>query len=152
MRAFFRPIEQFFLETTIAASQRRLDIAMLLLRVSAGLLLACGHGLMKYNAIVNHAPFPDPLGIGPQASAICAMGAECLMSLFVAIGLWTRLSTLPILFTMTVIAILVHADRPWFKHEPSVLYLLIYATILLLGPGRYAVDRWFCAKQPNNVA
>lgn len=147
MRALFRPVGQFLCDSSAAAAKRRLDITMLGLRLAGGILLAWGHGLMKYNAIVEDAPFPDPLGIGTHVSALCAMGAECLMSLFVAIGLCTRLATLPILFTMTVIAALAHTGDPWLKREPSVLYLLIYLTIFILGPGHYAVDRWFCAKK-----
>jgi putative oxidoreductase len=127
--------------------QVRLDIAALLLRVAAFLLLCLGHGTIKYAALMGTASFPDPLGIGTIPSVIMAMGAECVMSFVVAIGLFTRLSAVPILFTMGTVATLVHQGAPWLKREPSVLYLLIYTAILLLGPGRYSVDAWLAGRR-----
>ena len=119
------------------------DIALLLLRVGAFLLLALGHGVQKWDTLMqNPQAFPDPLGIGHVPALICAMGAECVMSLLVAVGLFCRLSCLPIVFTLGMVALVVHQGDPWPRTEPSVLFLLIYAAIALAGPGKFSVDAW----------
>ena len=119
------------------------NYALLLLRVGSFLLLALGHGVQKWDTMMTRPEvFPDPLGIGHVPALICAMGAECVMSLMVAVGLFTRLSCLPIIFTMTMVALVVHHGDPWPKTEPSVLFLLIYAGIALAGPGPFSLDAW----------
>jgi putative oxidoreductase len=126
----------------------RADIVALFLRVAGGLLLCLGHGTMKYDALMGRAaqPFPDPLGIGSQLSVVMSMGAECVCSLIVAVGLLTRLSTLPIIFTMCTVAAIVHQGAPWLKREPSVLFLVLYTAIFILGPGRYSIDAWWARR------
>jgi putative oxidoreductase len=119
------------------------DFALLFLRILSGILLAVGHGWMKYEALVKGPEhFPDPLGIGHLPSLICALGAECFCTLMVAIGFYTRFFCIPIIFTMSVIAYLVHRNDTWLQTEPSVLYLLIYSYIAMVGPGRWNVQRY----------
>lgn len=117
------------------------DAGRLLLRVGAALLLCFGHGVQKYTTLqTNPEAFPDPMGIGHSLSLVLAMGAECGASMLVALGLYTRLSCLPILFTMGMVAVVVHKNDPWSQTEPSVIFFVMFLTVLLLGPGRYAID------------
>ena len=104
-------------------------------------MLCFKHGAQKYTTLVeNPSIFPDPLGIGHVPSLLCSMSAECGAALLVAVGLLTRLACLPVLFTMGVVALVVHHNDPWSKTEPSVLFFLLFTAILLLGPGRYSLD------------
>jgi putative oxidoreductase len=118
------------------------DAAILLLRLGAGLLLCFGHGVQKYHLLFSAAgSFPDPLGIGHVPSVVASMGAECGASMLVAVGLFTRWACLPVLLTMGVVAVVVHAGDPWSKTEPSVIFLLMFAVIALTGPGRFSLDK-----------
>ena len=128
-----------------------LDIALLVLRVCAGVMLCFGHGIQKYGLLLtNPEKFPDPLGIGHVPSILSSMSAECIASMLVAAGICTRLACLPVVFTMTVVALVVHHGDTWQNTEPSVLYGLIFALIAILGPGRYALDSWMFASTSNS--
>ena len=118
--------------------------------VSAGLLLlrvgVCAlmltHGLAKLNGFADmHDKFPDPLSMGSKVSLILAIVAEVGCSLLLAVGFLTRLAAIPLMVTMGVALFAVHAADPWKVKELAASYLLIYATLVLTGPGLFSVDR-----------
>ena len=117
------------------------DLALLFLRVSAGLLLCFTHGIQKYGLLITTPEkFPDPLHLGHVPSLLSAMGAECGCAMLVVMGVFTKLACLPIIFTMAMVAIVVHAHDPWNLTEPSVLYFIMFVTTALLGPGLFSFD------------
>ncbi len=128
------------------------DIALLLLRlVIASLLIT--HGLPKFQRIFSGEPiqFASVMGMSQELSLFLAMFAEFVCSVFVLIGFATRLSTIPIIFTMAVIAFSIHGDDPIGKKELPLMYLTGFFGIFLLGAGRYSVDyllhrRWIKAR------
>jgi putative oxidoreductase len=131
------------------------DLGMLVLRLGFGGFLAFGHGLEKalnYNALLGKG-FPDPLGIGAAASLSGAMASELVFSILVMLGVFTRLSTLPVIFTMGMAAFVIHAGAPLFTkdgppaREPALMYMIAFTAILFAGPGRFSVDG--CV-QPSN--
>jgi|SRR5690554_4839510 len=117
------------------------QIGLLLLRVGfSGMLLT--HGIPKLLKIIaGDFSFGDPLGIGPTTSLILACIAEVLFSILVILGFKTRLSTIPIIITMAVAAFIVHSADPFGVKEMSILYLIAFVAIALLGPGKYSVDK-----------
>jgi len=131
------------------------DLGMLVLRLGFGGLMAFGHGLPK---AMNHSSmssvFPDPLGIGHLNSLNGAIFGELVCGLLVMIGVFTRLSTIPVVFSMIVAAFIHHAGDPLltpyppdFAKEPALVYLIGFVAILCAGPGRFSVDG---AVQPPN--
>jgi putative oxidoreductase len=84
--------------------------------------------------------FPDPLGIGNSLSLGLAIFAEVLCALLVALGLFTRWVSLPLIVTMFVAFFLVHGNHPWAKREMSFIYMMAYIAIGLLGSGRFSLD------------
>ena len=66
--------------------------------------------------------------------------AEFFCPLFVAVGFWTRLFTIPIIYTFIIIVFDVHIDDPFSKMEKGILFLSSYLLIFALGPGKLSVD------------
>lgn len=118
------------------------DLALLMLRLSVGLFLAFGHGLGKLTSFGEYFhSFSDPIGLGPEISYLLTVSAEFFCALAVALGIFTRLSCIPVLILFAVIFFVVHSDDPISKKEIVVLFFSGYLTIFLAGPGRYTLDR-----------
>ncbi|MCB0322772.1 MAG: DoxX family protein [Bdellovibrionales bacterium] len=117
------------------------DAGLLVLRVGTGLLMLAGHGFGKLISFSEaSATFPDPLGVGPVVSMALAIGAEFFCSLLIVVGLFTRFAAVPLLITMLVAALVVHADDPWQRKELAVVYLVPFVCLLLSGAGRFSLD------------
>lgn len=117
------------------------SLGLLVLRVGVGTMMAAGHGWQKLLMFgARSGSFPDPLGVGSQLSLALALFAELLCSIFVILGLGTRLAAIPPLFTMLVAAFVIHADDPWAKKELALLYAVPFLVLLLAGGGSYSLD------------
>lgn len=118
------------------------SIGLLVLRAGAGLSMALGHGLGKFQKLVAGGPikFADPFHIGPTASITLAVVGELVCGLLLALGLGTRLATLPFGFTMVVALVHVHRADPFGTMEKAVLYLVVALTLFFTGPGRFSLD------------
>ena len=116
---------------------------LLILRVSTASFMLT-HGYPKLMTLIEggEIAFYDFLGLGMTASLALAVLAEFVCSILLILGLGTRLAALPLIITMLVAAFAVHADDPFGKKEFALLYLLIFATILVFGAGKYSVDRF----------
>lgn len=116
------------------------DLATLLLRAGLGILMIPTYGytkLINFNA--KKGEFYNLFGIGSEISMALAIFAEVMCSILLIMGLFTRLATIPLMFTMVVV-ISIHDWQVFNKHELAPLFLLGFATVLLLGPGRYSLD------------
>jgi putative oxidoreductase len=123
-------------------SHRGLDLALLLLRLGiAGLMLI--HGIPKLNTLLDggEIQFADPFGFGATASLVLAVFAEVFCSFLLLFGLATRLAVIPLMITMVVALITVHANDPIGKQEPALHYLLVYVVLLITGPGGISFDK-----------
>lgn len=121
------------------------DIALLILRLVFGGLMIINHGWPKLLRLLGDEPikFADPLGLGKVPSLVLATGAELLAAAFLMLGLFTRLSLVPLMFTMIVAAFVVHAGDPFKEIETALLFLFAYLSIFIAGPGWYSIDaRW----------
>ena len=122
------------------------SLASLILRLGFGLPMAM-HGFSKLLSFTEHATsFPDPIGLGPVLSMALAIFAELFCSLMVAAGLLTRWAAIPVVFTMAVAFLKIHATDPWSNKELSVLFGVAFLAISLLGSGRFSLDRLFFKK------
>ena len=114
--------------------------AVLLLRLCLGLLMM-NHG---YDKLIHfgtkHNSFMNFLGIGSTASLALVIFAEFFCSLFLILGLFTRLATIPLIIVMGVALFMAHNGEVFDKGEVAALYLMGYLVLLLLGPGKISVD------------
>lgn len=119
-----------------------IDFALLFLRVCVGVLMLT-HGLEKFSDLISgeSISFPDPIGVGVTASLALTVFAEMLCSIFLIFGFATRLSAIPLLITMLVAALIIHADDPFSKMELPLLYASIYIVLVFTGAGSISIDR-----------
>ncbi|MBO9620013.1 MAG: DoxX family protein [Niabella sp.] len=119
------------------------SVALLLLRVTSGSAMALNHGLKKltgFNQIAARG-FADPFHIGTKLSLGLATFAEFFCALLVVAGLLTRLATLPLIIAMFVALFHAHGGDFFGQGESAGIYLVIFLVILIIGPGKYSMDK-----------
>ena len=117
------------------------DIGLAVLRILPSAFLL-SHGIPKLQKLLSgDFEFADPIGIGATPSLFLAVIGEVICPILVIIGYKTRWATLPILILMVVAAFIVHGSDPFGRKELALLYLVCFAVIMLLGPGRYSIDK-----------
>ena len=119
-----------------------ISVILLIVRVVFGVMLM-NHGIDKWaNYQELSAVFPDPLGIGSPLSLGLAIFGELACSMAFIIGFLYRLAMIPMIFTMCVAFFIVHADDPFAVKELAFVYLVVFVLMYIVGPGKFAVDRW----------
>ena len=99
------------------------------------------HGYSKVLKIINgDFTFSDPIGIGPFTSLILTAFAEFIVPIFIIIGWKTRFFCIFPIVTMFVAFIFKHDGDPFSKKEKSLLYLLLFISLIIMGPGKYSID------------
>jgi putative oxidoreductase len=117
------------------------DAALLSLRIAAGMLMLILHGAGKVQKLGNEdVKFMDFLGMGPDVSLWLVAFAEAICSILIAAGFVFRYALTPLIITMLVVIFNVKAASPLTEIELPLLYLSIYITLFITGPGKYAVD------------
>lgn len=118
------------------AAARSLDFGLLFMRVSAALLMFKLHGLPKLlNWSAELQNIDDPLGLGPHITLLAALFAQLLCPLLIALGIFTRLACLPILFLLLVALLVVHPDWSLEQGQFGWLFVVLFAGLALTGPG-----------------
>lgn len=117
-----------------------IDMALLLLRVGSALMIAT-HGWAKIANFSDYLnSFADPIGLGPALSLQLTIFAEFFCAILVALGLLTRLATIPLIIAMATIVLLVHGADPFADKELSLMYLVAFLVLFITGPGKYSLD------------
>ncbi len=125
------------------------DAGLLILRVLTGGFIAThGYGKLfsegrmeRFTEGVAEMGFPLPVFFAWAAAL-----SEFVGGILLAAGLLTRYAAFLIFCTMTVAAFIRHADDPFTMKEKALLFWTVSLAILLMGAGRYAVDRWIAKK------
>lgn len=116
-------------------------LSLLIFRVVIGFGLLFGHGLDKLMHFSERAQmFPSVFGLGSTVSLSFAVFAEVFCAFAVLIGLASRLAAIPVVATLGVAFLMIHAGDPFSRKELALLYLVSYGFILWNGAGRYSVD------------
>lgn len=126
--------------TSIKYSNGAFNTAMLLLRLGGGILLM-SHGYPKMAHFSEYSQhMPSLFGIGQPATTVLVIIAEFFCALFVALGLFTRLACIPILFNMGYIAIKIHNWDVFDSAHAASLFFAVFLTLLIVGPGKFSID------------
>ncbi|HRD56929.1 MAG TPA: DoxX family protein [Ferruginibacter sp.] len=116
------------------------NAGVLILRLGlGGLMMKHGYGKLA-NFAQYKSQFMNFMGIGQTASLSLAIFAEFFCALFILIGLFTRLATIPLIVTMCVALFKAHNADIFGEGEMATLYLTGYVALLLIGPGKISVD------------
>ena len=120
------------------------NIALLLIRIVFAGSMLYGHGLSKfYRLIEGSLSFANPIGIGEAPTLVLAVFSEFLAPLFILIGYKTKIFSFFPAATMFVAAFIVHLSDPFARKEKAILFLIGFIVIMMMGPGKYSIDRKF---------
>lgn len=127
--------------TTLELPQ--VDVGLLIFRLGISALMLT-HGIPKVIKFFGSESisFADPIGLGEVVTFSFAVFAEFVCSLLVILGLGTRLAVIPLIATMTVVALIVHWPDGFARQELPLLYLTGYILLFFTGGGKYSLD-WY---------
>lgn len=117
------------------------DIILLIVRIFIGFAML-SHGFPKLQMLLEGGDiqFYDFLGMGPTVTLTLTVFAEFACSIFLILGLFTRVALGFLVFTMVIAGFVVHGADPFEKREMSLIYLSVYLLFMVFGPGKISVD------------
>lgn len=128
-----------------------LDVVIFIVRLFVGFAMI-SHGFPKLQTLINggEIQFYDFLALGSTVSLVLTVFAEFVCSIFIILGLFTRVAAGFLLFTMIIAGFVVHGADPFDKRELSLLYLSIYLIITSVGAGKFSVDHMIEKKKRSS--
>jgi len=136
---YYTMLLQKFLSTK-SVTNPLVSFGLLVVRVAICAMMLT-HGINKLSNFSEMSQHFDPIGIGGSLSLSLVIFAELFCSIAVMIGLFTRLCVVPLIFAMCVAAFIYFAGQDFASRELALLYLTFYTGILIIGPGRYSIDK-----------
>ncbi|MEM1258339.1 MAG: DoxX family protein [Bacteroidota bacterium] len=116
-------------------------VGLAFLRIVPSVMML-SHGYPKFQKLISgNMEFANPIGIGEGPSLFLAVIGEVVAPLMLIAGYKTKWAAVPALMTMLVAAVVVHGADPFNVQEKAWLYATCFATILLLGPGKFSIDK-----------
>lgn len=127
-----------------------IDIVLLVIRIFVGFAML-SHGFPKLQQLLSgeQIQFYNFLGLGQKTSLVLAVFAEFVCSIFIILGLFTRVAIFFLTVTMAVAGLIVHGGDAFSKKELSLLYLSVYVLIFALGSGKYSIDYMIGKRQES---
>ena len=118
---------------------KAVSFLLLLIRLFFGILFFM-HGLDKLtNFSELSLTYPSVFGFGSYMTLMVAIFCEFACSMFLLVGLMTRIILIPMILSMAVAFFDIH-DGIMPEGELSLIYLIVFFGLFLTGPGRYSVD------------
>ena len=93
--------------------------------------------------LMGNPQFADPVGLGSGTSLYLVTFAEVICSCLLIVGLFCRLALIPLIIDMAIAFFIVHKGDALAMKEPALLYLGMFFTLFLIGPGKFSLDRYF---------
>lgn len=121
------------------------SLILLASRLVFGLTFA-SHGLEKLQHFTETAAhFPAPFGLSGDVAVGLSIFGELVCGLAFVFGFLTRLTLLPMIFTMIVAFATVHGGSV-SAGELAFLYLVIFILSWFAGAGKYSIDGFIARK------
>jgi len=116
---------------------------LVIIRIFAGMLIHI-HGNMLFDSRMMNTmadSLSNDMGMPfPLLMAYLAKGSEFFGGLLLALGLFTRFATIPLIITMAVAAFVAHHGQITGDGEHAFLFLLIFVAFFFIGSGKWSVD------------
>ena|SRR5688500_15673666 len=127
------------------------NIGLLIARTGIAALMLT-HGIPKLGMLLSgdFAKFPSVMGMSAELSLTLTVLAEVFCSIFILAGFATRLAVIPLIITMLIAVLVIHAADPITVKEPALHYLLVYVVLLFTGSGKYSMDNLLQSKKAIN--
>ena len=127
------------------------DVPLLLIR----LVLAYGFwgpGMKKYENFSNIVGWFDSIGIPfPTVNAFLATATEIGGAILLALGLFTRVISVPLIIVILVAIFTVHIGNGFDAgdngYEIPLYYLLMLLSLVAFGGGKFSIDNLISSKQ-----
>jgi putative oxidoreductase len=84
--------------------------------------------------------FDAPFGAGGEVAWFLTLFSECLCTILVMLGVFTKFTAVPPLVVMVVSALALQSGTAWSVRELYFLYALPFFVLTFTGPGDYSVD------------
>lgn len=122
--------------------RHQVSVGLLFLRMFGGTLLILGRSRTWSTMISVNAGLAGTslLGLGGEVGWFLTLFSECLCTILVMLGVFTRFTALPPLVAMVVQALALQAGTAWSVREMYLLYALPFFVLSFTGPGDYSVD------------
>ena len=120
------------------------NIALLILRIVFAGSMLYGHGLGKLTKLIEgNLNFSNPIYIGEAPTFILAVFSEFFAPIFIIIGYKTKFFSFFPAATMFVATFFVHMARgdDFGSIEKPLLFLVGFIVIMMMGPGKYSIDK-----------
>lgn len=124
----------------ILREYRYIDRAILFLRLFVGVLITLHiiDKLQTYNVVLTG--YPALLFESSSATFVIFTLLEALFAVMLLVGYGTRFAAFIMALGMFVEIFLIYPSLGWLGVERQILYIGIYATLVLSGGGRYALE------------
>ena len=117
------------------------NISLFLLRAIPGIMMMVNHGFPKLHDFAEKKNgFMNFMGIGSTTTLALVIFSEFFCSFLVVLGLFTRFSALPLVIEMAVALFKVNQGHIFSGAEDAAMFLIVFTTILFVGPGKFSVD------------
>ncbi|WP_308992424.1 DoxX family protein [Mariniflexile litorale] len=133
--------------TTTALEGKQVHAALLFFRIIVSLELIIVHGFKKIGIGVEVSEMvPNPLGLPEGINEFLAISANIGFPVFIILGVFTRLSVLPILAVTLTGYFILHAHDALLIKDVPFMYSVFFLFILIIGPGKYSIDAFIHKK------
>lgn len=127
-----------------AATTPLVSVGLLLLRLWFGLMMVTFHGWVKISTFAQLSErFSDPYNLSRPVSLSLSIVAELICAALIALGAFTRPAAVVLAGNMITAFVFSHGMRlsgPG-NGELAFLYLGAFLTLLVVGAGRFSVDK-----------
>ena len=139
---------------TVEPNGTAANFGHLFFRVAAGLMIFYIHGLHKLEGWIAYLQHGTPWTLAeevtgmhfpaPLASAVAATLVQFICSLFIVVGLFTRINAALLVCALSgaILQNLLASRGP----QLAILYTLVVVTLVLIGGGKYSLDARLVSK------